>query len=208
MITANSEKPNFINQHFKSIIFILGIIIFAAAYFLLWQPAFEKIKYFNSTLLQEKEAALTTKKILLNNLKEMEKKYLSITPETKTKISEFLPLSQDLPYLYNNLDQITKASGYKIIALTVNQKTDDEETGGKNSSRKQGLSTLIVNLKLEGSGYQNLKNFLLALENNLRIFDLESLNWDPTETNLELSFRTYYYLKNLNKNIDNNIPQL
>jgi len=205
-ITSDKDKPNFLNQHLKSIIFLLGVLIFAASYFLLWQPAWQKMNIdYSQAVIKEKEATLTAKKKIWQSLKDTEEIYLSISPEAKARVLEFLPRDQELPNLYYNLDQLAKTAGYKIVTLVVNQETD-EETNEKDSAPKKGLQTLKVNLSLEGSGYQNLKNFLSALENNLRIFDLESLNWDPSDTSFEVSFKTYYYLPTAESPGSSNLP--
>ena len=205
-ITSDKDKPNFLNQHLKSIIFLLGVLIFAASYFLLWQPAWQKMNIdYSQAVIKEKEATLTAKKKIWQSLKDTEEIYLSISPEAKARVLEFLPRDQELPNLYYNLDKLAKAAGYKIVTLVVNQETD-KETNEKDSAPKKGLQTLKVNLSLEGSGYQNLKNFLSALENNLRIFDLESLNWDPSDTSFEVSFKTYYYLPTAESPGSSNLP--
>ena len=93
-----------------------------------------------------------------------------------------------------------------VIQTGVKVKLPGSETNEKDSAPKKGLQILKVNLGLEGSGYQNLKIFLSALENNLRIFDLESLNWDPSDTSFEVSFKTYYYLPTAESPGSSNLP--
>ena len=55
------------------------------------------------------------------------------------------------------------------------------------------LKEIKISLELKGYGYLNLKNFTNLIEKNLRIFDIESLNYEIEESIVEIKLRTYYY---------------
>ncbi|MBU4482454.1 hypothetical protein KKC16_03330, partial [Patescibacteria group bacterium] len=55
------------------------------------------------------------------------------------------------------------------------------------------LKEIKIDIKLSGSGYLNLKNLVELLEKNLRIFDIESFEYSPEKSDIELNLRTYYY---------------
>lgn len=53
----------------------------------------------------------------------------------------------------------------------------------------------LVNLQLIEIDYPALKSLLSVLENNLKLIDIFSINFQPTTRSVDLSFFTYYYKK-------------
>lgn len=53
----------------------------------------------------------------------------------------------------------------------------------------------LVSLQLSEINYLALKSLLSVLENNLKLIDIFSINFQPTASSVDLSFFTYYYKK-------------
>ncbi|MDD3711466.1 MAG: hypothetical protein PHP37_02610 [Patescibacteria group bacterium] len=54
------------------------------------------------------------------------------------------------------------------------------------------LGVWLVNLRLNNINYQDLKKLLITLENNLKLIDIFSINFQPTTQSVDISFFTYY----------------
>ncbi|NCC71661.1 hypothetical protein EOM09_08875 [bacterium] len=55
-----------------------------------------------------------------------------------------------------------------------------------------GIGSWIVEVELSDVNYQSLKQFLNIVENNLRIMDIYSLNFDPENKSVKAQIITYY----------------
>ena len=125
-----------------------------------------------------------------------------------------------MPNLYYNTEQLAVDLGYEVTSLSVNlPKKEDKKNSSTtivetevNTALEDLNNTLIdgevasgltiktrkvkeidITLSLEGGGYSNLKNLLDSIEHNLKIFDIQNLTYDPSDTTMSFQMKTYYY---------------
>ena len=72
-----------------------------------------------------------------------------------------------------------------MLAMDISEKEASAEL------KNLGLREVNIALNLSGGDYVALKNFLVDLENNLRLMDVVSLNYSPEAGSNILNIRTY-----------------
>lgn len=171
---------------------LLTIIIVAAvgaiAYFLTWP----KYKNFRDTLnsRNEKQDALQNRRSQMQDLQELAAE-VKRKDKDLTKLDEALPDAPRIPELLANLDYLTKQSGVVLEGLqltTPDAATAPKEppSGGPKEGGEEvkpaGPKTAKIEIDMEITGnYATLKTFILNVEQNLRLLDIDALLFGPVE---------------------------
>jgi len=112
-----------------------------------------------------------------------------------------LPSSQDVPNLITQLEGLAFENGLILEEIGL---ATIEETGAEKAQKarleekaKKNYQVLSASLKLIGS-YSSFKNFLKAVEDNIRLIDINSVNFKvETKEGIQLfesevNLNTYY----------------
>jgi len=111
-------------------------------------------------------------------------------------------MEEDLSNLHYNFNQIAEGTGFKILAINVDTKQtakNKENAAGSAGSNallensNKELKEMTAKIILEGASYVNLKNLSLAIEQNLRVFNISSFDYNPGKGVVEIILKTYYY---------------
>ncbi len=176
-------------------------------YFLLL-PRYNEMRLSRETLESKKLLAARTASQfsnIQNLVADLEQKKKDLKP-----IDEALPPAARIPELLANLDYLAKQSGFLLgdLQITTAPTLETLEPGEKLSrvarleallEGTEDLGVMQVDLQVFGQ-YQNLKSFLLNVEQNLRLMDIQSMVFGSLSEELELqeySIRllTYYQKK-------------
>ena len=174
-------------------VIILPIAIIAVIAIGLWfiKPAYNEIKI----LIQEietKQNTLDEKQKLVVDIKKLISQYEDVKGKVN-KVFYVLPNEAEIPNILVQLEALASENG--IIFESINfgeiQQSEQEkitfkeetslspEEQGKeqeNSKVVDRRKSISVDVKLIGS-YENFKNYLKSLENNIRIMDIISINF-------------------------------
>ena len=172
-----------------SLIVALGLVL----WFLVW-PAYQ------SALLARADSATWQKKLsdakdAKQKLDELQQKYQTYQ-EQEDRILTAIPNGEDVPGLLVQLEALASQNGLVLNSLNfIYPNTQSgaraaaaaDSTGGNaeaavasgasGSSLPTGVSLLSVVLNLNGN-YAALKNFLTAIENNLRLTDVYAISFE------------------------------
>jgi len=195
-------------QQISSGIIIPGLVLIAAlaAYFIIL-PGIRAVSE-QRNILKTQEQELADRSGSLDNVRrllgELDEKRPSLMA-----VDKVIPKSPEIPELLANLDSVSLVSGLSIDSIQLSQALSlttargGEEVGQFKrqenilaSTRNIGL--MEVNLKAVGS-YDRMKNFLLNLELNQRLMDVQELVFEEVdeESGLQeytLKILTYYQL--------------
>ncbi len=188
---SNEKIGLYFNKYFNPILITSIILVFGLCYFLFAPSLIKQYTKMNQSIISEKKIELDEQQNILKELIKLNNIYESIGPSLKEKVLNLLPTDVDLANLYYNLSQLAKESNYEIEEIKVVLPKNDKEKEQENL--KASLKEIKISLELKGYGYLNLKNFTNLIEKNLRIFDIESLNYEIEESIVEIKLRTYYY---------------
>ena len=192
-------KPFYLKKY-KILIILLILAIFLPGYFLLIKPKYrayqESKSLFNQYSFQLKNniSQLKKDKQIINN-------FQTISRSAESKINQILPSQLDEESLYVNIQSIADTAEVRLDSLSVEVVV---ESGRKKITPgvikdKSDLGptnqTKLVNIEMDLSkvSYLRLKNLFDLLEKNLRLLDVKSFSFDPTEGVLNASLQAYYF---------------
>lgn len=146
------------------------------------------------------DEALENSKALLNERDKLTKKFNSIAPEDKEKLSKLLPNNVDNIRLILEIEKI--AGPYGMVLRDVQYNTAEEESKPGNNLVSPDLRTALApqdygswDLEFSTQGtYANFLNFVKSLENNLRIVDISSIEFSsPASSSGQAASNIYRY---------------
>lgn len=178
--------------------FLLVVLVLTFFYLFLCQPQINKISFYSEQYLADKRNQLVASQKVLAELQAIKDIYQNINDELRLKVKKILPSSPELSNLYYSLDNIAQKFGFKVTSVAINAvKNEIQEIATVSTENTVGASKataklLEVNMVVDGSGYQNVKEFVNTLTHNLRIFDIKTFSYSPKNTSLNFIFKTYY----------------
>jgi len=167
------------------VLLILVVLVFG---FILVKNQYRNFMQLRSGVKLQEET-LKIKNQELADLKALEKNYTQASKEAVDAL-QALPSPAQIAELLIQLEALAKESGMGFASLGITK----EETAGK------AYQTLVLTLKVSGT-YKNLKTYLDAVEKNLRILDISSIDFSATPISPEgpkdvfeytVLMRTYY----------------
>jgi len=107
-----------------------------------------------------------------------------------------LPEKKDIPALLVQFETLAAANGLILESIDFTEVSSQPRRPIEQPKTTQGIETLVVNLKVKGP-YAAFKQYLAALENNIRATNVQSINFNlgltETETfNFDLKVEVYY----------------
>ncbi len=195
----NNKKIPFYIQNFKLLVLVLFVVLLTPGYFLFIGP--ERSAYQrNKSFLAAQESEMEQKKSRLLELKKTLMSYDSIGETNIEKVKEILPYDPGQADLYINLSSLVEAAGVKLDNLSIDpgkDKTvalnDNMLLKDKKAATASGqIRSAEINLSVSEVNYAKVKKIFELIENNIRILDVKSFNFSPTDGLLTLSLNTYY----------------
>ena len=183
-------------QRFLSLVASLGILVAGILVFsLLLVPSYREINKLRGELIS-KSQALESQQTIVDNTKKLLNQYQSDLSSFKNSISLAMPIGSDYPSLVNQLASLSKAFGLLLVSVDFNLLPISLAPANRNLPV---TGTVQVKMQMRGT-YQSFKDFLTALESNIRIMDVISFNIIPDERGQNFSYflivNTYYQSNN------------
>jgi len=166
------------------IIIIVSLIIFIAVLIFFDLPSYNKtallrseIKKYQNSLKEKEELVLK-----VNELKEIYDSRRSAI----NKVYYVLPVKKDVPGLIVQFEALASENGLILESINFSEKEIKKSAaiktgqGTSATESKQTYKSLIISSEVGGS-YQSFKTFLKALEFNVRIMDIKSIDFSLEE---------------------------
>ncbi|MBU4284964.1 type 4a pilus biogenesis protein PilO [Patescibacteria group bacterium] len=171
----------------KNIIIIVLILGFIGIVVLLDIPKVQGI-FDLKNQIKEQRKVLEGKQYLISIVEKLRDTYEN-NKENLNKLEYIMPGEQEVPNLIVQLEVIAVKGG--LILGEIGFKVED-----KNAETNQDYKSLTVNINLVGD-YAAFERFLSAVEENIRLMDVESINFIvQSETaslfNFNVVFKVYY----------------
>ncbi len=170
------------------IVFVIGILGLGLVTVIL-----PKITTLRDVGLQGKTVREQTLKSLqgeLQGLTVAKNAYDHISTEQLSLLQRALPNEKDVPQLMVDVPALIEKLGLAVSGFDINESTFIPAAGQKDSGTIRRLDISITVNGIET--YPQLKAFLAAIEQNLRILDISSISYRPTTQNYSLILTTYY----------------
>lgn len=147
----------------------IGAGLIAIAMILFWTlvlPFYNEVSDLD-TAVKEEEDLLKSRNTIITNIDNLNKEYQKRISEI-AKLSAIVPSKKSLAEVLSAINDVSNKSGVELFSSSITgQKSSDTDTNSYN--------VLTLDMNLNGS-YLGLTNFLKALEKNLRLVDITSVD--------------------------------
>ena len=186
--THLSQKIKFfLSRNFRFIPPFLGLLVFLFGAIFFLSVRLADIKAMISQKRQEQEQALTIYVGYLSKLGKLKESYAAVRQSELDKLSLFLPAAPEVEKSMVELENIVGRNGLALSYIKASEPAEKSDTVARG-----GIKKVLIDLSVSGVDYQRLKIFLAELENNLRLTDIQKINYSPASATVTLSLLTYY----------------
>jgi len=175
----------------KNIIIAILVLGFVGVIIFLDIPMVQNVLNINKDI-NVQQNLFDEKSEFIQTVKKLAEKYTGNEGVFK-QLDFILPDNQDEPNLIVQLETIANNSGIVLSNIAIVEEKKEE---GKTSD----YGTANINLKLSGS-YESFKSFLETVENNLRLIDIDSIDFNAqikegmvANFDFNVILKTYYQI--------------
>jgi len=140
----------------------------------------------------------------IDSISSLKREYQQVAVGQRDRFNLAMPQGRDIPTLLAQLEGVAKQSGVLIQGIDFIGSGDEnnavKQPAGSTAAGQLGLpfkvNTLQINVTLGTGSYQQLKSFIAAVEQSIRLIDLTSITFSRdskgTESGYVLNFKTLY----------------
>jgi Tfp pilus assembly protein PilO len=168
----------------------VGASLIAIAGILFWvflMPLYDNVMA-QRDALADRATILENRNTILTNISALTKQYADRSSEIQ-RFASIVPAQKSVAELVSSVQALASQNGLQLTSLNLSADTNQ----GKNVYHSQS-----IDMGLSGN-YLAFKSFLIALEHNLRIIDITSIDASPNNDNSSIiGFRirgNAYYIK-------------
>ncbi len=203
--TKQGWQEFFIN-HYRLFIALICILIMVGSVLLFFLPQYRATlaEFHNNN--QSAQAELAKKQKYQANLLQLRAFYDNIDQNTRSKVTDILPVQLDKEGLLAEIEAICLANNLLIKSSDVltagtetpstGNTTNNNESVSSSSSTAPALTSqlrsAVIKLELSGRDYINFKKLLKTIENNLHLMDIKRLEYLPGKNQIVLEIKIYY----------------
>ena len=186
----------------KAIFAVIGLLAAGAIFLLYTKPTYDGVGVIRAEIA-EYDAALAKSAELQQVKQALLSKFNAFSEEEKERLRKLLPDHVDNVRLILDLDSIASKHNMALQNVVVSTAATEEQSSsaiGAISSSRQEYDSLTTKFTTQGD-YKSFLQFMLDLEQSLRIVDLVSLRLAPASTaskggepvySFDVTVRTYW----------------
>jgi len=195
----------FLINYFNYLVFALGAVILIVGLAMLAYPKYQQIFKENEEAKNNLQIEYETKFSYLNSIRNLQKLYQSVSDEEKAKLDSMLPVGRDTGAIIKEIESIVLKNGAILASIKIEPESGGGRTNLKVEPRKgtepplgifnelpEGVGLIKIDINLGSVNYPVLKNIIKAFENNLRLFDIATVNFSASENQAILNMYSYY----------------
>lgn len=191
-------------EHFRFLVAIIIVIIFAIGWTVLISPKYELIQNNGALYYRRSVKKLEGQKQYLEQLKQLEKDYQDLNHESLKNLEYILPTEKDTAALLSQLETLAKDNDLDVITIdvsapdteTTQKKAADIQNEQEELTRKfsnEDIKTLNIALSVTGiDSYMELRQFVEEIEKNMRLLDLKAFQYQSGQEVYAFDLTTYY----------------
>lgn len=208
----NNKINSFLNSYFKLVVVIFVVVFFISLINYVIIPRFKKVAVSSEEVLQNKKAELLREYSFLQNYKKIIANFSQINEEDIYKTEKMIPARYSREDLFIEVTYFLLENNFKTDLVKISDPLDlapseQPDTQGRrkvasNVERPEyydyivalspKIGTWLVEVELSEVDYPSLKQFLSIMENNLKLMDVYSLDFDPQTKTIKAKIITYY----------------
>lgn len=196
----NHNNFSFNLGDYANVLIIIILILFSiAAYALILGPKFSNTKEAIHLSIQGNEKLYASSQKKLAVLSDIQKVYQNIKPSDLQKFNTVLPGEYVPERLFGELGEIVKNGGWLVNSIKFAPAINTQGKSRRQiaqilaTTNRPGLKEIKLSLTVSAIDYPGLKRLLSSLEDNLRLIDVQDVEFSPTAHTATLKLITYYY---------------
>ena len=201
-------------RYFRVIPPVLLLLILIIGYQFLIKPKITKVNEQVAVGIEERLVAYEKSLVELDELSELKRAYQKIKPEDIERLNIMLPDKVEIEKMLIRMESYIKGEGFILHSLEISESSSKAKGGKKGKDKAaKGLSIPkepapfsplpseigIMTIKVEMSGldagidnYETFKRFLRIIEGNLKLFDLDKVDYSPGKDSITVNLITYF----------------
>lgn len=175
---------------FRNILSVFFLIAAVVIFFTWTKPLMQE-----ADVLKSKRDSYEKNLADLNDLQDIKEKilsqYNSISQENLDRMDKMLPSGANSIEAILEVEKIVKNAGMSLKTIDAVNPSSEKSSG---NSKKEKANSIPVNMKLSGS-YSSFVAFLGLLEKNLRLVDVEKINFSSGTVDVyeyNITAKTYW----------------
>lgn len=157
------------------------VLLLLFGYLLVFAPELRRIREANVTRSLEQERDLKNQYLL--SLNALASNYAAVPQERIEALRRMIPSENDVPGILAAIEASARRSDIAILAMSFSP--------GDPIPGLDGVRSVGINLTLSHASYERFKLFVEALEEDLRLFDIQSMSLNPAAASYTLLLRAY-----------------
>ncbi len=202
------HRINFVfSRYFKLFMLAIILTIFAGGYIFVVGPKYKEIENKKKEISNNEELEYFKQKRKIKQLNDLINVYKNISQADMEKIDLLLPSEEKIhEELFSQIESIILRNGLLLKSLEIDTRESSSKSAKNSDSAKikgeteedvlpKDIGRVRINLNILGLDYFKLKDLVRVFENNLRLIDIDEINFQPDNNSAIIGFYTYY-LKN------------
>lgn len=192
----------YLYEYFNFLLVILLLIILILGFFFVVRPKYMAILQNSEIVNNERQKKKEEYDKLKGKIDTYKNSFSSVNQLNSKKIEAMLPSRPEKENLFVQLEDLIKKRG--LILNEMNMTSDDEQATAASKSTRSGneegasvsqasrVGIISITLSVKGLDYIALIGLLDAIETNLRLLNVNGLNYSPANSSVNLELEAYY----------------
>ncbi|MFH0853743.1 MAG: hypothetical protein V1853_05050 [bacterium] len=184
-------------EQFRYILIAVAVIILVVGYVIIIGPELNEIRQLGLSDRNTEQKLLEDRGEYLTRVEEMLDRYDDLNKRSLEELDQVLPKKSDIADLFVIVDDLVEQSDLQLNSIAIAPASLSQPGAASSQqsvntgSTSAGQNTLLLNTGLKsfdisisvsgGRSYEHFKEFLTNIENSLRIFNVQSLNFNPAQ---------------------------
>ena len=185
-----------LNENSVPIMIGLLIVTVIIGYFLRLSPSLAKLDEVKTSIKSVEDAEKAKLQQILGSAKKNNEYFESLDSSLMNRFYTALPQKKDVPQIYTEIDSLIRQSGVSLEGLDIVEIKAGKAGKGKGSEIEAAdpdkPKEIAIGLKVAGSSWPIIKNFLSNMESSLHLMDVLAMTYNPKEGALSLNLRSYF----------------
>jgi Tfp pilus assembly protein PilO len=183
----------FLLLHFRYVLAFVVFCVLILGYLLIVGPEVKTVRQIGVGDLKSETKRLEDRKSFHARLTAMLEQYDRLNQSGIGELSKVLPSKSDISDLFIIVEAVAEQSELRLVSISINPSTQAGKTSAATSTKGGAaiktapaldpkLKALDVSVTVKGDGsYNEFKNFLVNIEDNLRFFNVQSITFTPKD---------------------------
>jgi Tfp pilus assembly protein PilO len=190
--TRSATKADiFMHKYSFLVLILLMAAVLAVGFFIILKPKYEDILLNYNTEYENKSNESTILKANVAKLTQYLIDYNSISEHEKEMVYKMVPEKDQYEMIYAEMDKLISNQNLILRKVSVSRIEDDLRNKEINETAKK-IGKIGVEISIEGVSYESLKRLLGVIEKNVKLMDVQKIEFNPDSFSAGIDFITYY----------------